>query len=109
LLTDGRVSGEAAVLELIKKNCQNDGVNKVFSFGMGNGCSFRFTKDLSYDESSLFNPSESWDLGQMFRNQYVQQYTIMTKEQFNNQIAATFRSEYDPKAKKSIENVYGKD
>ena len=43
-------------------------------------CSFRFTENLKFDETSLFNPSESWDLGQMFRNQYVQQYTIMTRE-----------------------------
>ena len=33
----------------------------------------------------------------------------MTKEQFESQIAATFRSEYDPKSKKKIENVYNKD
>ena len=31
-------------------------------------CSFRFAKNQPFDSVSLFNPSQSWELGPMFRN-----------------------------------------
>ena len=39
LLTDGSVGNPEAVIELIKANCKLDGSTKVFTFGIGNGCS----------------------------------------------------------------------
>ena len=44
LLTDGQVNNEAGVIKLIGDNCKNDGVNKVFSFGIGSGASRSLVK-----------------------------------------------------------------
>lgn len=62
-----------------------------------------------FDKTSFFDPSESYDLGQMFRNQYVQQYTVMTQDKFDTQLAACFKSAFDPKTKKPIQQIYTKD
>ena len=44
LLTDGQVNNEAGVIKLIGDNCNNDGVNKVFSFGISSGASRSLVK-----------------------------------------------------------------
>jgi len=156
LLTDGCIEREHETIQLIKDNCQNDGKNKIFTFGLGSGasrslvidsaksgkgdycfvedtnleplkakviemlqkaaepalldCSFSFMENRApLDQESLFDPSQVYDLGQMFRNQYVQQYTVMKVDQFEKDLCCIFKSAFDPATKKPIEQKYLKD
>lgn len=126
LLTDGDVFSQEKLIKLIENNCQSDGLNKVFTFGIGSGasrelvidsaragkgdysfvadanlgtlrakvidmlqkatepvlvdCSFTFLPNLPDSGTGLFRPARKQEIGQIFRNSLVHQFTVMSEE-----------------------------
>lgn len=59
------------------------------------GCKFSFGQDLS---SSLFDPSEEFNIGNLFRNQLSSFFTVIPESDFEK-IACKFSCGYDPRTK----------
>ena len=65
------------------------------------GCSFSFMQEpkAAKDKLALIDPSRKLELGQLFRNDLIREFTIMTEEQFTKELACTFECEYEPRIK----------
>jgi uncharacterized protein YegL len=55
LLTDGGVSDPEAIINLVKKHCNTNKDDKVFTFGIGDGCSRYIVEESAKAGNGDFN------------------------------------------------------
>ena len=53
------------------------------------------------------NPSRTIELGNLFRHKLIREITIMTENEFNNELYCKFSCLYDPKTQAPLISHYG--
>lgn len=84
------------VIDALKKASEPALINCHFDFG-------------TVADSSMFNLSKSTKLNNLFKNELVQCFTVMSLDQFEYEMSCKFTCEYDPRTKNHVQEYFSKD